>query len=453
MTDTGLVQTDPVVLLEDPLEACVETVRQLIRIPTVNPPGGESVAATWLARQLRHEGVEPVVVEPEPGRGSVVARLRGDGSAGGPLLLMGHLDVVPVDEARWSSPPFAADIVDGYIIGRGALDMKTMVAMETQVFRELARASRSGAARLRRDVILAATADEEAGGLLGMGWLVDHAAELIMAEGALNEAGGVSLAVTDRRAYPIQVGEKGHWVVRITVAGHGGHGSVPRPDATSLLLGHILGRLTDRQGDMTGRGLVRLGFATLGRTSGGRQVVRALARGSDELPEGVLAAAVALSRTTLTPTVVRAGVKDNVIPHDASVILDCRTVAGVDRDELVSLIHSILGSTLMAACTLEILDGSPGFTQPSDHPLLAIAERTLAAHDPGSLPVRVAAPFSTDAKHTRRIGIATYGFSPLRLPDDQFLLDGFHAVDERVPLAAIRFGLPVLRDVVREYCT
>ena len=181
-------------------------------------------------------GLAPEVVEPVPGRGSVVARLRGDGTGGEPLLLLSHLDVVPADAEGWTHPPFAADIADGYVWGRGAVDMKSMVALEVGVLRLLARPGASTRAwtrrairspGLRRDVLFACTADEEAGGLDGAGWLVDHRPETLRAAGALNEAGGVSVEVGGRRFYPIMVAEKGFETYRITGPRHVG----PRLDA------------------------------------------------------------------------------------------------------------------------------------------------------------------------------------------------------------------------------
>jgi len=206
----------------------VELLRDLIRIPSVNPPdppGAELDAARYLARVLEDAGLRPEVFEPVPGRGSVVARLRGDGTGGDPLLLLSHLDVVPANPDGWTHPPFAADVADGYVWGRGAVDMKSMVALEVQVVRLLAARARVAGLDpatdpvpgLRRDVIFACTADEEAGGYDGAGWLVDHHPELLRAAGALNECGGVAVTVGERRIYPIGVAEKGSQVYWITV--------------------------------------------------------------------------------------------------------------------------------------------------------------------------------------------------------------------------------------------
>ena len=209
----------------------IEHLRALIRIPSTNPPpppgDGELRAAQAVAAILADSGVSSEIIEPEPGRGSVVARLRGDGTGGEPLLLLSHLDVVPAPPEAWTHDPFGADLEDGHVWGRGAVDMKGMVALEVAVVRRLAAEARAAGRDpatdpipgLRRDVLFAATADEEAGGWLGAGWMVDHRPELLQAAGALNECGGVSVDFGSRRFYPIGVAEKGSIDYRIVVRG------------------------------------------------------------------------------------------------------------------------------------------------------------------------------------------------------------------------------------------
>ncbi len=233
----------------------VALLRDLIRIPSINPPdppGPELDAAVFIADRLRAEGLDPEVLEPFPGRGSVVARLHGDGTGGEPLLLLSHLDVVPARvEDGWSHDPFAADIADGYLWGRGAVDMKQMVAMEMIVVALLARRARSAGldpARdpipgLRRDILFACTADEEAGGRQGAKWLADHRPETLRAAGALNECGGVSMDLGGRRFYPIQVAEKGFEVFKIHVHGTWGHGSMPREDNAAVMAAEVVRRM------------------------------------------------------------------------------------------------------------------------------------------------------------------------------------------------------------------
>ena len=442
----------------------VEHLRALIRLRTVNPPGDEILAARYLADVLAAAGLEPRLLEPFPGRGNVVARLRGDGSGGGPLLLLGHLDVVPADAARWTRDPFGGEIADGYVYGRGAVDMKAMVAMELQVVLGLAADVRAAGGRpdrdpvpgLRRDVIFAATADEEAGGYQGAGWIVDHEPELLRADACLTEAGGVSVELAGRRFYAIGVAEKGFHRFEITVHGGGGHASMPRDDNAVVLAGRVLERL----GRPTPARVTPLMAATV------RAVAAALPGDPRALVERLLAgetAAVcdaptgralrALLRDTISPTIVHAGVKDNVIPGTATIVVDCRTLPGTTEAAMEAELEAQIGAELWAHCTLRTpFPPGPPLEQPLPHPLYDLCAATIERHDPGCMAVPVMAPFATDAKHTTRLGIPTYGFSPLRLAPDEPFLERFHGDDERVGLDALRFGLPVLDEVVRTWC-
>jgi acetylornithine deacetylase/succinyl-diaminopimelate desuccinylase-like protein len=235
-------------------EHLVGFLREILRIPSINPPnppGPELAVATRIADELRSFGLAPEVLEPFPGRGSVVARLRGDGTGGDPLLILSHLDVVPAAADGWTHGPFDGDVADGYVWGRGAVDMKAMVALSVGVMRLLAaRATEAGIdpatdpiPGLRRDVLFASTADEENGGWEGAGWIVDNRPELVRAAAAFSEAGGVSADAGGRRFYPIQVAEKGHEVYRIRVRGTQGHASLPREDNAAVLAAEVVRRL------------------------------------------------------------------------------------------------------------------------------------------------------------------------------------------------------------------
>jgi acetylornithine deacetylase/succinyl-diaminopimelate desuccinylase-like protein len=234
----------------------VATLQDLIRIPSVNPPDParpdeETRVARYLGERLRALGLRPEIVEPAPGRGSVHARLRGDGTGGEPFLLMSHLDVVPAPPERWTHDPFAADIADGYVYGRGAVDMKGMVALELGVISRLVAEARTAGRDpvsdpipgLRRDVLFTCVADEEAGSTDGARWFAAKRPEWLRAAAAVNECGGVSVTVAGRRLYPIQVAEKGFVPYRIHVSGTWGHGSMPREDNAAVLAAAIVERL------------------------------------------------------------------------------------------------------------------------------------------------------------------------------------------------------------------
>ena len=457
-------------------EELVETVRELIRIRSINPPApdapdGELVAARSIEAMLVAAGLEPEVIEPEPGRGSVHVRLHGDGSGGDPLLLLSHLDVVPAPPERWSHDPFAADLADGYIYGRGAVDMKAMVAMELGVVRLLAGEARAvgrDPARdpipgLRRDVLFTCTADEEAGGMAGAKWVVEHRPEWLRAAGALNECGGVSATIAGRRLYPIQVAEKGFAAYRIAIRGTWGHGSMPREDNAAVLAAAVIARLAiagpTRLTPVMAR-FLDLAAAVLPSDAG--TILRALAGDDPARAEAALAVACdpmyaralrALLRDTVSPDVVHAGIKYNVIPGDAVVEVDCRVLPGTTEPAMRAVLIERLGPELADACEIELMVYGSPVEAPAEGALFDLLVAAIRDHDPDGIPLPVMAPFATDAKHAAAVGTPTYGFSPLRLDPDERFLERFHGVDERVSVEALRWGLPVLYDVVRGFCS
>lgn len=454
-------------------ERLVEGLRALIAIPSVNPPdppGAELEAARWIAEVLADAGLRAEVYEPFPGRGSVVARLRGDGTGGKPLLLLSHLDVVPAPPAGWTHDPFSGDVADGYVWGRGAVDMKDLTAMQLEVVRLLAEETRQAGRDpasdpvpgLRRDILFASTADEEAGGHQGIGWLVDHHPEHLRAAGAINESGAVSLTVGDRRLYPIGVAEKGYLVYRISVRGTWGHGSMPRADNAAVLAARVVAALAD-PGPPRLTPTMRRFFEGAAETLGGdaARVLRGLASDEPRASEAALAAlcgeryamvARALVRDTISPDVIHAGIKYNVIPGDAVIELDCRLLPGSTEPDVRAAILGRLGAQLAAACELEVVMSAPPVEAPLDSHLYGVLAATVRDHDPAGTPLPFMVPFATDAKHLERIGVPSYGFSPLRMDPAESYLERFHGVDERVSLDALRWGLPVLYDAVRRFC-
>jgi len=457
----------------------VATLRDLIRIPSVNPPEpagttGELDAARYLAAALGDVGVPAEVFEPVPGRGSVVARLHGDGTGGAPLLLLTPLDVVPAPSTRWTHDPFGGDVADGYVYGRGAVDMKDLVAMELEIFRLLAaetrRVGRDPASDpvpgLRRDVLFASTADEEAGGLAGAGWLVAEHPEHLTAAAAINEAGGVSVSIGDRRLYPIQVAEKGYAVYRITIRGTWGHGSMPRPDNAAVLAAEAITRLAAPGPTRLTPTMVTF-FEGAASALGGdaARAIRALtadvARGrpthaspsaADLCSPVYRRAAEALVRDTISPDIVHAGVKFNVIPGEAMIEIDCRLLPETTEAEMRASVLARLGPELAAVADISLVIAAEGVVAPTDSGLYPILERAIRDHDPEGIPLPVMAPFATDAKHLVALGVPVYGFSPLRQDPEETYLDRYHGVDERVSLAGLRWGLPVLYDAVMRFC-
>ena len=456
-------------------DTLIATLGDLIRIPSVNPPAPdrpdqELVAARHIAGLLEAEGLRPEIVEPVPGRGSVHVRLRGDDTGGEPLLLLSHLDVVPAPGDRWSHDPFAGAVADGYLYGRGAVDMKDMVAMELGVVRLLAGEARAAGldpARepipgLRRDVLFTCTADEEAGGLAGAKWIADHRPDWLQAAGGLNECGGVSTTVAGVRLYPIQVAEKGYAAYRIAVRGTWGHGSMPRADNAAVLAAAIVGRLAVPGPIRVTPVMARFMAAAADVLPADRaRVLRALLGDDPVRADGALEAICdpayartlrALLRDTISPDIITAGIKYNVIPGDATVEVDARLLPGTTEPEMRAEVLRRIGPELAEACEIELIVFGAPVEAPAEGPLYEVLEATIRDHDPDGIPLPFMVPFATDGKHTAPLGVPTYGFSPLRTDPDERFVERFHGVDERVAIDALRWGLPVLYDVVRRFC-
>ncbi|MDQ2673453.1 MAG: M20/M25/M40 family metallo-hydrolase [Chloroflexota bacterium] len=452
------------------VDACVEHLRGLIRIPSVNPPdggpdvaagrdpsGGETAAARYCAEVLGGAGVPAEVVEITPGRGSVIGRLQASGPATEPpLILLSHIDVVPVDAESWTRDPFGGELIDGVVWGRGAVDMKDMVAMELGVMLALARSG----AELRRDVIFAAVADEEAGGTHGARGLVDtrpelfHDAEGRPAAAAINEVGGYSMTLGDRRFYTIQVAEKGIAWTKLHAVGTPGHGSMPHSDNAAVKLAAAVTALAADQERRPARviAVVRdfLGALGLGEVAdlAESDFGSAVAALDTSVPDPVLRRSIAaMLRDTATPTVVHAGKKVNVMPGSGEAEIDVRTLPGTDQAAFLAHLQEVVGDH----ATVESVIALPPVEWPADAEIVGLMTEALAAADPDGTAVPMMITPGTDAKALMDLGIPCYGFAPLRLEADVPFLSLFHGHDERVPVSALAFGLPVLADVVARY--
>ena len=418
----------------------VELLQRLLRFDTTNPPGNEAACIDWIRGLLAEAGIESELHERTPGRPNLVARLRGDGSVPG-LLLYGHVDVVPAG-GGWTHPPFGGEVADGFVWGRGALDMKGGVAMLLQAFlgaRDLP---------LRGDVLLAVLSDEEAGGDEGARFLARERAELFDGvKYALGEFGACSQTIGGRRFYPIQVAEKQRCTLRATVSGTGGHGSIPVRGRTPGRLGEVLRTLDRRQPPIrvtpVARAFLEAVAAELPRPNA--LAVRGLLRPA--LAERLLpllgpafAGTGAMLRNTATATVVRAGEKDNVIPAEADLVLDGRLVPGCEPDDLLRELRDLLGPGI----ELEVLHYDPCPPEPDLTHYEALAE-TLRGFDPTGTPVPYLLVGVTDARFFAALGIQTYGFLPMRLPEELVLTDLIHARDERIPADTLDDGAAAAR--------
>ncbi len=444
-----------------------ETIRILqgmIRLNTSNPPGNEMIAAQFAARILRTEGIEPTIVETAPNRGNCVARLRGNGNAK-PLLLYSHTDVVPVEPLKWSVDPFGGEISDGYLYGRGALDMKGIGAMQLAVFLTLARQLRAGEIQaLDRDVIIAFTADEETGENQGMGPLCDLHPDLLRAEYGLSEFGGFSLHIGGKCFYPVQTAEKGTAWMRMIATGQPGHASVPHNNNAVVHLAHAVQRLGSRSLPTrltpTTRAFVSKLATGLGGAQGaGLRVLLATGmRGLGTLSSpalrdsGFINELQAITHNTCSPTGLSAGLKTNVIPSDASAVLDCRTLPGTTTESLLSELRNVLGKD-SHRLKFEIDSETPPLEMPTETPLMNVINRVIKRHDPAGIPIPYMLTGATDAKHVSMLGTICYGFSPMKFaPGDRFA-ERVHAHDERVALSALAWGVHVLYDTVFEFCS
>ncbi len=422
----------------------VALCRDLIRIDTTNTGDadttvGERQAAEYVAERLAEVGLEPVVLESRPRRTSVVVRLSGTDPSRGALLVHGHLDVVPADPSEWRVHPFAGEVRDGYLWGRGAVDMKDFDAMALAVVRHYARTGY----RPPRDIVLAFTADEEAGSDLGARWLVNHHPHLF--DGcteAIGEVGGYSVTLPGgRRMYPIQVAEKGIDWLRLRATGAPGHGSMVHEDNAVVRLAEAVARV----------GRHRFPVVLTPATRAFLDAVGALLEAKDAEPEELIARLGPVARmlratlrNTANPTRLAAGYKENVIPGRAEAVVDCRSLPG-HSDDLLSTIRDLVGPEV----AVEHVMRQPAVETTFDGPLVESMVAALVAEDGDAHPVPYMLSGGTDAKAFATLGIRCFGFSPLRLPADLDFAGLFHGIDERVPVEALRFGVRVLDRLLR----
>jgi acetylornithine deacetylase/succinyl-diaminopimelate desuccinylase-like protein len=443
-------------------DRAVALCQQLLRVDTTNPPGAEAAAVALCAEALAEggDGLETTVLESAPTRANLVSRLRGDGSAP-PLLLSAHLDVVPADVERWRHPPFGGEEHDGWLWGRGAVDMKHMAAMSCAILVELAKESARSGRRPRRDVIFAAVADEEAGCDHGSRFLVEKHPELVRAEFALGEVGGFSMRLGPLTVYPVMIAEKGIAWLRARVRGAPGHGSMPRSDSAVVRLAAAIGRLGKTRLPAHPTRTIGALLETLTQAAPApldRLPLAELMRGGvldgllRLLPDKGLGRELsALLANTATPTVLRAGSKINVIPGVAEAELDGRVLPGQTVDDLVRELRSVLGADV----ELEVLRAAPPVELwPYRTPLYDLIAEVVPQHHRGAVVAPFLIPGFTDAKQWSRLGTRCYGFTPLQLPTDGSVrfADLFHGDDERVPVDGLRWGVRVLADVLQRFC-
>ncbi len=426
----------------------VELLQQLLRFDTSNPPGGERECIAWIASLLQGLGCEVRILARDPERPNLIARLPGRGQSA-PLLLQGHVDVVAA-RGEWQHAPFAGELADGYVWGRGALDMKGGVAMMLAAFmRALARGDRPPG-----DVILCLMADEEAGSPLGAEFLVSEHAELFSGvRYSIGEFGGFTLDVAGRRFYPIMVAEKQVCWTRAQVRGAAGHGSMPVRGGAMGKLGALLAGLDRRRLPVHVTPVVRSMIESIAR-----ELPRALAlplRGllvpslSDRLLDLTgdrTALFDPLLHNTASVTIVGGGEKINVIPDTVSLEIDGRLLPGFTPDQLFAELRTLAGVELeLELVRYDAVAGEPNLA------LFQTLAGALAELDPSGKPIPMLLPGVTDGRFFSRLGIQTYGFLPMQLPPELPFMRLIHAENERLPAASVEFGTSAIERVLERF--
>jgi len=431
----------------------VELTSQLIRIDSTNTGDpatvvGEQEAAEWVVRQLEEVGYPTTLVESGmPGRANVFCRLEGADRSRGALLVHGHLDVVPAEPADWSVHPFSGAVADGYLWGRGAVDMKDMVGMTLAVARQF----KTEGVLPPRDIVFAFLADEEAGGAWGSHWLVEHRPELFTGiTEAVGEVGGFSITVgrpdgTDARLYLVETAEKGIAWMRLRAKARAGHGSFLHPDNAVTMLAQAVARLGTHTFPLVMTESVSQFLAAVTEETG-----LTFDPNSPDL-DGTLEKLGSISRIvgatlrdTANPTMLQAGYKANVIPQTAEAVIDCRVLPG-RQAAFEREVDALLGPDVEREWVTHLEPYETTF----DGDLVDAMNAAVLAHDPDGRTVPYMLSGGTDAKAFAKLGIRCFGFSPLRLPPELDFAALFHGVDERVPVESLRFGTRVLEHFLR----
>ncbi|MDJ0786237.1 MAG: M20/M25/M40 family metallo-hydrolase [Myxococcota bacterium] len=418
-------------------------LQQYLRIDTTNPPGGEEAGVEFLARLLRAEGIEPSTYDAGDGRVSLSARLPGTNGAGTkPLILLSHIDVVPVEREYWNVDPYAGTLKDGVLWGRGALDMKGMGIMELLVFLLM---RRNGVAH-RRDVLLLCVADEEEASQFGMDWLAEHHPELLVADGVINEgAFGFGELLGQRGLiFGVAPTEKAPLWLKLVAKGRPGHGSLPHGDNAALRLIQCLGRIADARRDVVLRPETETTLQTL-QDAGmlpadlafrDPDVLKALAGASDLVR--------ALVSNTVSLTTLTGGQKHNVIPARTEATLDCRLLPGEDVDTHLAELRAIVDDDQVE---IEVIYRCPPLVSEIRTELLDHIEATIRHETAGGVVMPMISPGFTDSRIYRRHGVPAIGFTPVLLTTEE--VGGVHGHDERISTANLRLGTQLLMDTVR----
>ena len=419
----------------------VSICQDLIRIPSVNfgeGRGDERAVAEYVVASLKDAGVDATIYEAAENRCNVIARIKGSDSSRPGIVVHGHIDVVPANAADWSVDPFAAEIKDGMIWGRGAVDMKNVDAMILAIVREWSRTGYTPS----RDIVLAFFADEEAGMTYGSRWMTANHPEVFSGcTEAISEVGGFSVTVAgDKRLYFIEAAQKGiHWM-KLTALGRAGHGSMMNDENALTAISEAVAKIGKHQWPQRYTKTVKILFEKIAQATGkpfNPSDLRPLLKeiGPTERMIG------ATLQNTANPTMLEAGYKANVIPGSASAVIDGRFLPGYE-DELNETIRNIIGPDI----AIETISRDIALEVDFEGDLVEAMCAAILKYDPDGIPVPYLMSGGTDNKALSELGIIGYGFSPLRLPADLDFMALFHGVDERVPISGLHFGVNVLKE-------
>jgi len=432
------------------LDEAVRHLQDYLRINTVNPPGNEMEGGKFFKEIFDAEMIPCQIFEPSPSRGNLLATLKGSGKKK-PVLLLNHMDVVPVEKERWSVDPFGGIIRDGYLYGRGALDDKSMGIVEMMTLLILKREK----VPLTRDILFFATADEETGGNWGVEWATENISSLSEAEFALNEGGYVVLnekGGADR--YEISSGQKVLFQLQLRTKGTSGHGSMPRADNPNVKLVQGLEKVTKWETSYNILPMVKEYFSKMAARQplDEKSFFEDIERG---LKDSAFSRRLtsnpiynAMIRDTISLTILQGGTKVNVIPSESTATLDCRLIPGSSKEKFLKEIKTRLGDEI----EVEIISESRSLPpSPFDTDLFQAIQKFAAKSDPGCPVVPYLLAGATDSRLLREKGIITYDFCPFRLTEKETLL--IHGNDERIALENLRFGMKMLVEILKEIGT
>ena len=451
----------PAQLLREVEGEVTRFLSDLIRINTTNPPGNESVAAKFLAEWLNREDLKCELFESAPERGSVITRLKGTGEKPS-LLLLSHLDVVAADAREWSVDPFAGVVKDGFVWGRGALDMKGMTAIEVMTMKLLKRNS----VKLKGDVILAATADEEQGGLSGADYLLRNYPEKIFAPYVLNEGGGLAIPTQNRNVFTVQTAEKGILWFKVKAKGTPGHGSMPNvADNAIMRMNKVIEKLGNYRSQVSLVPTVKRFLEEIAREDAvlKEPFSRLLANPelADEILDELSKTAPQLAeevrprlRMTIAPTIIRGGVKENIIPSECETVFDCRILPGQESAQAIGLIKGLLDEVDSKKLLFEGLQVQEPSESKAKTPLYDAIATVLREFEPNCGVTPMLTTGGTDSRFFRRQGSVCYGFQPM-YPEVSSgkVVKREHGIDERISIENLVFGTSVLYETVKKFMT